>query len=325
MTDLHPHWHATADDGEPVRVTQAPREQLPPAHTHIPVARVSRMPAAAAGIAIVVVVGIVATRGWDMLGQLSGSGSSSPRPQRMLVHITASGSVMPPNVTVKAGDEIDVENDETIPNILTSKTLHDGSGSLMNTQTIFPNSVVSFLVWKNEKNGIYSYSSSIDPRVQGTVTVASGSGTLPGSAGGFGGTLNDVPLPGKSPGGSSSTAAANSAAAQNSQGTPSGQPVSSSPAGGLTDLLATGQPAAAQDQTDTSSSAPAIPTNPYTVGSSSTVNPGTQASDSPLLHSGAPRPLSEPKTGPELWIVVLGSIALFFWSIRRYVFAYRKR
>lgn len=62
-----------------------------------------------------------------------------------------------------------------------------------------------------------------------------------------------------------------------------------------------------------------IPLNPYTVGSGRDGNPvAPSATAAGTLHGGAPvpRPLTQPTTGPGLWIVIMGSFGLLFASTR---------
>ncbi len=329
MTDLHPHWHATADDdGQPIRVSQAKKTQdTAPAQPHI--TRATRMPAAIVGIVIVVASGVVAVRGWNVVGQLTGSGAAVTAAPAVQVQITASGTVAPSTVTVKPGGEIDFTNNEGIPNILTSATLHDDSGSLMNTPTIFPNTMVPFVVSKNEKPGSYPYSSSIDTRVQGTIVVTAGQPVADaGATGGFGGTLNDVPLPGKPQG---PAAAGTPSAASSSDGATTGTaaslPTDASATTAPDGSAPTEAPAGMTDQNTSSAPAPsAIQSNPYTVANAqsaaSVPSQGTQPA--PLLHAGA-RPLMDPKTGPEVWVVLLASLGFFAWVVRGYLVGHKKR
>jgi len=63
---------------------------------------------------------------------------------------------------------------------------------------------------------------------------------------------------------------------------------------------------------------PTIPVNPYTVGSprgSSTTKTGATSSEA--LHGGAPRPLSQPETGPTIWIVIALALSALFALTQR--------
>ncbi len=174
MSDLHPHWHSTGDD-------RAPAANVPAA-AKIAVtagdgetrafASASRMPAAIVGIAVVLGLGLFFTQGWtSLLGQASNQQQTGAVLNGIVIRIT-SGGVLPARVIARPGDTITIINNQTIPHIFESKTLHDGSGNLLYTPAVFPGTSFTFKVLKTELEQEHQFTSITSQNVTGTVAVS---------------------------------------------------------------------------------------------------------------------------------------------------------
>lgn len=303
MTDLHPHWRATGDENAvPVRVA-APAAG---ATARITVRPASRMPAAVISMLLISGIGITAVGGWQALrGQVgSGSGSAIPKSsssssRRMdkpaQVHIIETG-FSPPDITVRPGQQIVWYNDQTIPHILTSQTLRDGSGAYLNTPAIFPGSLATFTVGTFETDKRHAYGSTTDPTLVGSIVVSAAGASSRSSAKPFGGGLNDVPLPsGQGSSGRGTIARPSSSTSSrkiaSSSRTSAGGTAASSPSAGST----------------LESFAP-----PPTTAAPITNTPAQN------IAPANPAPPSQAETGPEVWIVVGLSVAALYAGTRRY-------
>ncbi len=192
MTDLHPHWRATAE--------QAVGEGKEAGMHRVAVGSqsISRAPAAIVGIVVILTVGFTYFNGWQsLLGQTavtSSSSSSAASVSSTVFHATVNG-LTPASAIVKPGDSITIVNDDTLPHIFSSTTLRDGSGVVLNTPPIFQGLSETFTVYPSEVAGDHEIVDSTTPASKAIVTILPPS---PSSAKGGGspfGTLDGVDLP----------------------------------------------------------------------------------------------------------------------------------
>src|SRR5690242_15194735 len=132
MDHLHPHWQTTEDE-QPVAIKVKQPAQTVQTIAHVPPAK--RSAAAFFGIAVIIAIGFFSFGGMDLFlpAQVSND----------VIIIISNTGVSPAQVNVQAGQRITWTNTSTIPQILASKTLKDGSGKLLVTPAVFPNSEVS--------------------------------------------------------------------------------------------------------------------------------------------------------------------------------------
>lgn len=331
MTDLHPHWHSTGDDEGVIRPSAPEPEPVSESGgVHINIQPASRLPAAIAGIAIFTVLGITLAGGWRAVSdtftaQVGGSGSSTSSSAGALtpveIHISGSSGFQPESVTVRPGQQIIWINDQSIPHILTSQTLRDGSGAYVNTPAIFPGARITFTVGPRETNRQHIVTSTTDQTLVGTVIVsASGPGKASSSSrkAPFG-TTDGVNLP-----------SGQGTAKTGGSGTP-GRTAKSSPAAGKKSSSGA-QPTVSGGN----SSPPAVPpspqvpaamdpaANPYAGGTPTTIDvftpqdvAYTPAPDD-VIAPETPAAKAQPDTGPGLWAVCLMSLAVLWGATRRY-------
>ena len=169
MAELHPLWQATDADGEPdadagsvpVRDACAPAApEPPPSGTE----QVSRRPAAAFGILLVLSVGFVFVRGVENLkGQLA---------QMTSIRITEEGLV-PPEAVVSPGDTISWTNDQQDPHIIRSTTLCADDGTCLLTSTLLTGDTASYTIPGEATIGAHQYGSDTSPALMGIITVVS--------------------------------------------------------------------------------------------------------------------------------------------------------
>lgn len=331
MTDLHPHWHST-DDGtarpsgpepepgpaegpESLGVARDKLRRREPGAVRIAVKPASRLPAAIAGIAVFTVIGITLAGGWQALtAQISGGAtesgmselSSSGDLPPVEIHIRSSDGFQPANVTVKPGQTIVWINDQSIPHILTSQTLRDGSGAYLNSPAIFPGATATFTVGPREQDGQHTITSTTDQTLIGTVEVSARAAQASSSPRKAPlGTLDGVRLP----------------SGQGSIGTTNSSPSKSSKAALSAKLSSARLLPAAAEQT----SPPLAPVDPQSILYANAPTVGIDVfapQDFPYAASviapNTPTVREQPNTGPGLWAVCLMSIAVLWGVTRKY-------
>lgn len=362
MNELHPHWHSTADESAdkqagPSKIRVDAEERMPPTGSK----SASRLPAAIVGILIVFAIGTAVVQNWASLsGQAAGNpsggaaGGSSIPADAIVIHV-ATGGLVPQKVTAKPGQKIAWINDQKVPQIFQSATLKDGSGRLLYTAPIFPGGSYVFAIPLDAEKIAHEYKSATAASFTGTIDLSDP--TQPAAAGSdaplFGG-LDGVGLPtgqGRVETGAPDTGAAFpppvTVAATNTPATTSAptpqaatqQPPAFPPALPSSPASAAQQPSSLGNAPAPTVPAPsagatnaaALPFNPFTVGRapqqgapSSAGNVLAQASGTKIgktaLHVAAP---SQPKSGPEVWIVVALSLGALWWVTRKKLIAYR--
>ncbi|MSR86664.1 hypothetical protein EXS70_00620 [Candidatus Peribacteria bacterium] len=320
MTDLHPHWQSTADDDVPVHSAASPSAVSP---VRVSVKSASRLPGAIVGIAVFAVVGFTLAGGWNAMNlasltswlsitaQVSG-GSSSPAPAAptaplppVEIHITPTSGFNPEKATVHPGQRIVWVNDQSIPHIITSQTLRDGSGKFLNTPAIFPGGRESFVVGKAETDKEHRITSATDQDLQGTVIVSTAREVSSSSSKAFGGGTDGVVLPSgqgsskKSSSKSPSKSVKSSKSSSKSSGAAAGSTTSGAGAAPVYPSSQNGQP-----------------TSLDSYGSPLSGNvPGYAQNAYPPV---TPEPMEQPHTGPGLWAVCAMSIAVLWGLTRKY-------
>ena len=330
MTDLHPHWHSTPDN-ENVRrkPTDVPKTAGNP--VRVSVRSASRMPGATAGIVVFALIGFTIAGGWqalsvtDMSGmwnaltaQIGTTGSSESSAVAVAdlpaveIHITGTSGFQPETVTVKPGQKITWINDQSIPHILTSQTLRNGSGAYLNTPAIFPGARESFTVGPNEPYRQHEIASTTDQTLHGTVAVSNSGESASASSkkAAFGGT-DGLDLPS----GEGTMKPFSSSSRSSSVRAVQPTPVVVAPPPGT-------QP---PQEIPGSGAAPVFPPETFP-GAPPTLD--VFGGGNPLdaqLHGAennfppvTPEPLEQPHTGPGLWVVGAVSVAALWWMTRKY-------
>lgn len=287
MDTIHPHWRATDDDQNIVisKPSPAPAPQFPQHKS------VSRRPAALAGIALVLGIGIYFMRdSLDVQGQVSAP---------LTVHVTDTG-FEPAQITVKQGDTITFMNDSPVPQVIESDTLCSSTGYCLYTSTLFPGDTENFTITQEFNPGTFTYTSTSNGETTGEIVIAGTSTTVPEQP-----RMQFQPV------------TTSIAQAVTGTGPFDNLPIASTGntrSSGLADDFLTNpnQPIIPAS----------IPQNPYALGSDR-VHP-FDANGEPIEslfdstpHSGAPRPISQPETGPGLWAVILLSFGGIFVAARR--------
>lgn len=307
--DLHPSW-LSEPGAEPVavRVRETSAQQTAPARV-----TVSRRPAAVAGILVVmgVLASVYGTK--DLFpGQLTipltGTADAA-----LTIRITETG-FEPKTLSVRPGDTVTWVNNASIPHILTSQDIETVDGPL-DTSPIFPESSLAVTVAKGAKTGTFTYISQTSPHtgelvIDATAAASSVASTPVQNAAGS--SAAPVPASSLAP----PVAAVSSApkAAASSKPKPASKPASSAPA----------KEAIRDIPVIPTTAVGAIPRNPYAINKPTYVDPvqpasvaSSSAATSKTTHAGAPqkpvasvtnhKPVSQPGSGPENWIVAIVS------------------
>lgn len=330
MNDLHPHWQSTGDEDPLAKFL--PREadtrstgssEPEPAGVHIAVKSASRLPAAILGVAIFTIAGVTVSGGWQDVMQALRSGTwhvltaqigSFPSKRSSLssvsntlspveIRISAHDGFQPEIVMVRPGQQIIWVNDQSIPHIITSQTLRDGSGAYLNTPAIFPGATATFTVGPREPDRRHSIASTTDQTLIGTIDVNSRAEKASSSSPKAPlGRLDDVELPSvqrntdrktSSSSLSKETSATTSSAMQQAPTSPvSPMEIEANP---YANMPATIDMFAPQDTTYQA-----------TALSQNVIAPET------------PQVKKQPDTGPGLWTVCLISIAILLGVTRKY-------
>ena len=161
MTPMHPHWQSTEDEQiVPVRAKTDDRRPI----------RVSRAPAAAVGIALMVGAVAYSFGGLgDLIGQLT-----NPTPD-VTVHLKQDGPDPTP-ATIKPGQTIRWVNDDQIPHVLTSTTLPTSDGKPFSTPSVFPNDDAFYTAPAGAPEGTYDYISQTSPDFSGQIVISATGG-----------------------------------------------------------------------------------------------------------------------------------------------------
>ncbi len=157
MSNLHPHWQSTEDEAPvPVRARAADA-------TH---AKVSRVPAAIVGIAIMI-GGVAYSFGGvrELLGQLT-----NPTPD-VTIRLTQDGPDPDP-ATVRPGNVIRFLNEDQIPHVLSSDTLPTPDGEPFVTPIIFAANDYFYTLPLNAPEGTYPFISETNPEFSGEIVVS---------------------------------------------------------------------------------------------------------------------------------------------------------
>lgn len=234
---------------------------------------VSRKPAAIVGIALVLCIGFLFVEGMD--------GLTGALTREVQVTITDSG-IEPNTISVEHGQEIVWKNNGLIPQTLTSESLCNPEGDCLSTSIIRSGQEYRFSVDASIPTGTYTYLSTVNPAVIGSVVILAASAQTPEPEV----SITDLLLGSTDEQTDQSQQSASSAEAQSSS--------------------AASESSAAND-------APTVPVNPN--GGKQYTNPIEEVQ---ALHEGAPlsgggakgkgKSFTQPDTGPGLWITGILSI-----------------
>ncbi|NOS68228.1 MAG: hypothetical protein HOO67_07800 [Candidatus Peribacteraceae bacterium] len=339
--DLHPHWHSTPDDDGAVHPSDGacPAElaESERSGVHISVQPASRLPAAIAGIAIFTLVGVTLAGGWQAVSQallsaqVGGPGSSaSPAvaPELLapvLIHIGAGGGFEPASVTVKPGQEIIWINDQSIPHILTSQTLRDGSGAYLNTPAIFPSSQISFIVGPKEIDRTHAVTSTTDQTLAGTVIVSTGGPAKASSSSRKAplGNTDGVNLPSgqgsvNGGGGAKSSASAKKSSSSKQASVSGGNTSGGNVTGGNLSDPAQPAPPLIDPFQDPYANSQSGGSSTIDVFTPQDITPVNSAPNENVIAPDTPAAREQPNTGPGLWAVVLMTLAVLWGVTRKY-------
>ena len=334
MTDLHPHWHSTGDDSPSPRPSSSP---VVKGGVHVSVKPAARLPGAVVGIVTFALIGFTLAGGWETItAQVGGSASSTAStssaaaaPKVELppieIHITGTTGFQPATVTAKPGQKITWVNDQSIPHILTSQTLRDGSGVFLNTPAIFPGSKESFTIGEKETDREHIVTSTTDQTLRGTVIVSSKeqASSAVSSKKILGGT-DGIDLPSGQGNRSSATGPVKKSKNASSR---TSRPASSAKAltGGAAGAGTTTTPPAGSGNDGTTQVFP-----PSQTGTPTTLDTFAPPSAIPNINVPLsepdssypppnPHPNEQPHTGPGLWVVCIMSIAILWGAMRKYL------
>ena len=302
---------------------------------HVTIVPATRLPAAIVGIVAFGMVGFTIVGGWQALtAQVGGTGgaaagaaatSSVASNAAVQVRITAKG-FQPSSATVKPGQLITWTNEQSIPHILTSQTLRDGSGKYLNTPAIFPGGSESFRVGPKELDRQHIVTSTTDEKLSGFVTV-SVSGTAASASSSSKklplGSLDGVNLPtGEGTNHAAANATAGSSLSNASLSSAKSSGTTTTAIAQITSSSSTGYASIASQPTTIDTYAPIPTPTPIAVPVAVTATPVTNAPTIVSQNSYAPptpEPFEEPHTGPGLWVVTLMSVVgLGLWG-RKYL------
>jgi plastocyanin len=316
MKDLHPDWLATESspsDEEPVAV-HTPSQM---AHT-----RVTRTPAAVAGILMASIAGFVFFEGVSILrGQIAESGS-------VVVRITPSG-FEPVEINADPGDTIEWVNEHTVPQVLGSVEICDEEGFCFSTNAMATGEKWAYDIPLTLAQGSYTYSSLTTPALAGNILVGTGA-TASGEI-----LLGSGALVG------SGTVTASGAVIEEPQEDEVApeilpeeeEPVIEEPEEVIEEPIVEETPVPSapieEEETPEPVNEPSVdvtasivlPQNPNTVATLGQRVETTHTIPDPV-HSGAPpignyKPFKHPDTGANQWILGFMSIAAFFVIVRR--------
>ncbi|OIO53295.1 hypothetical protein AUJ46_05480 [Candidatus Peregrinibacteria bacterium CG1_02_54_53] len=342
MTDIHPNWQATDNASEeqslPVRVVEKPKpaNQIPTQTVLQPrVRRLSRQPAAIAGMLLAVSIGLSFFFGID-------------RGAATTVRITQEGFT-PKAISVTPGNSIQWINETDRTHVLQSDAPCSGDRQCFSMVSVAPGETASLSVTDDFIAGTYLYYSISAQGMEASITVLAGtSESTPtavrpsleqnlAKAAPFAGVQKSSSFSQNAATTSSVSSRAvamafalategdddfidiTSILTENDSASQFGDQVQND---GSRDSLPFGGTTAG---TKSSPGAPItqLPVNPYTVNATRTHPFDSEgksvanASSAISLHGGAPRPLAQPSTGPALWVTIFGTFGLLFFVSRR--------
>jgi plastocyanin len=267
------------------------------------------------------------------------------RGTEITVRITETG-FSPKAVTVTTGGDIRWINETNKPHVLQSDALCTRNQECFSTRAIEPKQSAVLNITSDFNAGTYPYYSISAQGMEASITVLAGTSGTPATAANTATQQHlaqAVPFDGASPGSTASAGTGQSSATDSRMGTMAFA-IPPADEDGFVDVTSVltendnsapqGQYPAADQSVGAASSESArqpssrttqLPVNPYTVGSTRAhpfdaegkpVTAGGNASSTGTLHGGAPRPLSQPETGPALWITLFGSFGLLFLVTR---------
>ena len=281
MNTVDPHWQVEHEESKevPVRVREHPSSTHP-----VPLASpATRRPAAIVGVLIVLLIGFFFVHGVQTLRGQANEKSS------LEIHITEEGFI-PKRIEAKPGQDIQwINDDPTIPHILTSDTLLTIEGPLY-TDHILPGETFTTTIAPDATAGTFVYI-SLTEDIAGEVVIADISKTTSSTT--IGKTVT-VPK--------TSQAQKSSQARLSEENTVE-----------KIDTAALTAQTAQQGL---------IPRNPYTVDNPLPSPSGQKTpttSFQTFLSSNTPKPFRQPETGPGLWVVSLLSIGSLLWFTRHYL------
>lgn len=348
------NWHLT-DDGEDVPVrTSEPTQAAQEEHVHIshadtvaaaPVHHSIRIDpshpstplAAFSGIGIVLVLGTMFYFGMGNISSDILGGGATPT-----VTITEAGEFSPAIITVHQNDTLTIVNKNKDPQVLKAKT----SDELFPLQVLF-DQPFTFVVPSSAVGRTYEYYSQTLPQDKTLqIVVSSGTADTSSSVSSIVDIPAGIPIPtdlttqtvssasiGAGDGVGNNSLVPTDTTVDTSTTSTSSSSVASFPTDmtqvASSETMSSSAAAAIELQAAASSSEAVpvamntnvqIPTNFYTVGNRNLVKPVTNGKEN--LHGGAPlltnnRPRNTASTGPEVWLVMLGTVLLFGFVYKR--------
>lgn len=339
MTDMHPNWQATDSSADeqplPVHVAEKPKLHPTPAWepVHQPrVRRLSRQPAAIAGMLLAISIG------FSLFFRLD-------RGSEVTVRITEQG-FSPHSITVTAGGVIRWINESGRTQVLQSDAPCTANDQCLSARSIAAEDSATLTITPDFNAGTYGYYSITARDMEASFTVLSDnteSKSVSMNSDTQQNLAQTVPFGNASQSSAPPAGSAQSASVV-SQADTMAFALPQDDAGEFVDItsLFTDNAGSADDSfalpddatpsgsssfssRNTGGGAP-LPINPYTVNGTRTHpfdaagNPvtagGNSSSSKGRLHGGAPRPIAQPSTGPALWITLMGSFGLLFLATR---------
>ena len=161
MSAIHPHW-ATEEGAVEVPVTTRTRTPVPA----VPLSSVSRRPAAIAGIALVLTVGVTTL---FQRGDLALPAQTVDA--AVDIRITPAG-FMPQAFAVSPGQSITWINEDSIPHILASTNLPTDGSTPLESPPIFPGQRFTVVIPDDAPENDYAYISRTSASLNGAVSVS---------------------------------------------------------------------------------------------------------------------------------------------------------
>lgn len=285
MNEIHPDWQETEGDSVPVRIKTAvnvAESQTPKSVT------ISRKPAAIVGMFLVLGFGALFFYGLDglMTGQVSNQGNTKT------VTITAQ-AFSPSTIEVEHGQTIVWINQDVATHAVLSSTLCSNTGFCLQTAPLAKGGQGTFTITPDIPSGTYSYSSSTDPLMKGTIDIVTTATD----------DFENLPSP--------------------SETNENGIPVNPNAKQGDIETAGTiFDPTVNPFAFDPNE----IPSNPFTAKNDNQNSLDSEGSPISALFEPAPtqaqtklmnsKPAHQPTTGPGMWCVILGSMFLLGWALR---------
>ncbi len=158
MKSVHPSWQSTEDE-QPVHVHA---RTTPKAGAQ----KISRVPAAVVGIALMLGVVVYVSGGMEeILGQLT------PDPEPDMTVVLTQDGVLPSEITVQPGHIIRFLNNDDQPHILTSETLPTSDNEPFQTSNMFEGEDFFYTVPLGSPDGTHHYISEASEDIEGDITI----------------------------------------------------------------------------------------------------------------------------------------------------------